>query len=65
MNGKEFFARQRHIETPSGTIGYVEQGSGPVPTRGAAEAVEARQRGAGLGDGARLVSRPGQQLGLF
>jgi len=30
MNGKEFFARQRHIETPSGTIGYVEQGSGPV-----------------------------------
>jgi len=30
MNGKEFFARQRHIETPSGTIGYVEHGRGPV-----------------------------------
>ena len=30
MNGKDFFAHQRQIETPSGTIGYVEQGSGPV-----------------------------------
>ena len=30
MNGKDFFAQRRQIETPSGTIGYVEQGSGPV-----------------------------------
>jgi len=30
MNGKEFFANRRQIKTPSGTIGYVEQGSGPV-----------------------------------
>ena len=30
MNGKDFFAHQRQIETPSGTIGYVEQGRGPV-----------------------------------
>jgi len=30
MNGKDFFTHQRQIETPSGTIGYVEQGSGPV-----------------------------------
>jgi len=30
MNGKDFFAQRRQIETPSGTIGYVEQGRGPV-----------------------------------
>jgi pimeloyl-ACP methyl ester carboxylesterase len=30
MNGKDFFAHQRQIETPSGTISYVEQGRGPV-----------------------------------
>ena len=30
MNGKGFFAQRRQIETPSGTIGYVEQGRGPV-----------------------------------
>jgi hypothetical protein len=30
MNGKDFFANRSQIETPSGTIGYVEQGSGPV-----------------------------------
>ena len=27
---KEFFANQRKIATPSGSINYVEQGSGPV-----------------------------------
>jgi len=30
MNGKDFFTHQRQIETPSGTISYVEQGRGPV-----------------------------------
>jgi pimeloyl-ACP methyl ester carboxylesterase len=30
MNGKDFFAHRRQVETPSGTIGYVEQGRGPV-----------------------------------
>ena len=30
MNGKDFFAHGRQVETPSGTIGYVEQGRGPV-----------------------------------
>ena len=30
MNGKAFFANQRKIDTPSGSIGYVEQGNGPV-----------------------------------
>src|SRR5580765_1453755 len=30
MNGKEFFAHGRRIETPSGTISYVEQGRGPA-----------------------------------
>lgn len=30
MSGKAFFANQRKIDTPSGTIGYVEQGTGPV-----------------------------------
>ena len=30
MNGKEFFAARRKVETPSGSISYVEQGSGPV-----------------------------------
>lgn len=30
MSGKDFFAAQRHVETASGNIGYVEQGSGPV-----------------------------------
>jgi pimeloyl-ACP methyl ester carboxylesterase len=30
MNGKDFFAHQRQIETASGTIGYVEQGRGPA-----------------------------------
>ena len=30
MNGKEFFAARRTIETPSGSISYVEHGSGPV-----------------------------------
>ena len=30
MNGKAFFANQRKIDTPSGRIAYVEQGSGPV-----------------------------------
>jgi len=30
MNRKDFFTHQRKIETPSGTIGYVEQGRGPV-----------------------------------
>jgi len=30
MNRKDFFTHQRQIETPSGTISYVEQGRGPV-----------------------------------
>jgi pimeloyl-ACP methyl ester carboxylesterase len=30
MNGKDFFAQRRHVETASGTISYVEQGNGPV-----------------------------------
>lgn len=30
MNGKDFFAGRRTVETPSGTISYVEHGSGPV-----------------------------------
>src|ERR1700734_599308 len=30
MNGKEFFADQRRIDTASGRISYVERGSGPV-----------------------------------
>ena len=30
MSGKTFFAGQRKIDTPSGSINYVEQGSGPV-----------------------------------
>ena len=30
MNGKAFFADRRQIETPSGTIGYIEQGRGPA-----------------------------------
>jgi pimeloyl-ACP methyl ester carboxylesterase len=30
MNGKDFFARQRRVETPSGNISYVEHGDGPV-----------------------------------
>jgi pimeloyl-ACP methyl ester carboxylesterase len=30
MSGKEFFARQRKVETPSGHINYVEYGSGPA-----------------------------------
>ncbi|HET7064388.1 MAG TPA: alpha/beta hydrolase [Rudaea sp.] len=30
MNGKDFFALRRQVETPSGVIGFVEQGSGPV-----------------------------------
>lgn len=30
MSGKAFFAVQRKIDTPSGSINYVEQGSGPV-----------------------------------
>jgi pimeloyl-ACP methyl ester carboxylesterase len=30
MSGKEFFAGQRTVETPSGNISYVEHGSGPV-----------------------------------
>jgi len=30
MNGKDFFATRRKIETPSGSISYVEHGSGPV-----------------------------------
>jgi len=30
MNGKDFFAAQRRVETPSGRISYVERGSGPV-----------------------------------
>jgi pimeloyl-ACP methyl ester carboxylesterase len=30
MNGKDFFAAQRQVETASGSISYVEYGSGPV-----------------------------------
>jgi pimeloyl-ACP methyl ester carboxylesterase len=30
MSGKDFFAARRKVATPSGTISYVEQGSGPV-----------------------------------
>lgn len=30
MNGKDFFATRRTVETPSGSISYVEHGSGPV-----------------------------------
>jgi len=30
MNGKDYFAGQRTVETPSGTISYVEHGSGPA-----------------------------------
>ena len=30
MNGQEFFAGRRRIDTASGSIGYVEQGTGPV-----------------------------------
>src|SRR5271169_7070708 len=30
MSGKSFFANQRKIDTPSGSISYVELGSGPV-----------------------------------
>lgn len=30
MSGKEFFAKQRKINVPSGSISYVEQGDGPV-----------------------------------
>jgi len=30
MSGKDFFAGQRKATTPSGDIGYVEQGSGPA-----------------------------------
>jgi pimeloyl-ACP methyl ester carboxylesterase len=30
MSGKDFFSARRQVETPSGTISYVEQGSGPV-----------------------------------
>ena len=30
MSGKDFFVGKRNIETPSGRINYVEQGSGPV-----------------------------------
>jgi pimeloyl-ACP methyl ester carboxylesterase len=30
MNGKDFFAHQRKVETPSGKISYVESGEGPV-----------------------------------
>ena len=30
MNGREFFADQRSIKTPSGHIHYVERGRGPV-----------------------------------
>ena len=30
MSGKDFFAGQRQVETPSGRINYVEYGSGPV-----------------------------------
>jgi pimeloyl-ACP methyl ester carboxylesterase len=30
MSGQDFFAAQRRAETPSGSINYVERGSGPV-----------------------------------
>jgi pimeloyl-ACP methyl ester carboxylesterase len=30
MNGKDFFAGQRKVKTPSGVINYVEHGNGPV-----------------------------------
>jgi pimeloyl-ACP methyl ester carboxylesterase len=30
VNGGKFFAARRQVDTPSGRIGYVEQGSGPV-----------------------------------
>jgi pimeloyl-ACP methyl ester carboxylesterase len=30
MSGQEFFGRRRQLNTPSGNISYVEQGSGPV-----------------------------------
>ena len=30
MSGNAFFSNQRKIDTPSGRIGYVEQGTGPV-----------------------------------
>lgn len=30
MSGQVFFANRRKIDTPSGSISYVEQGSGPV-----------------------------------
>jgi len=30
MSGKEFFAGQRNVETPSGNVSYFERGSGPV-----------------------------------
>jgi pimeloyl-ACP methyl ester carboxylesterase len=30
MSGKDFFAEKHNVQTPSGTIGYVEHGSGPV-----------------------------------
>lgn len=30
MNGKDYFAGQRKVETPSGNISYVEHGNGPV-----------------------------------
>ena len=30
MNGKDYFAGLRKVETPSGSISYVEHGSGPV-----------------------------------
>jgi pimeloyl-ACP methyl ester carboxylesterase len=30
MSGKEFFAGQRKVDTPSGSIHYVERGEGPV-----------------------------------
>jgi pimeloyl-ACP methyl ester carboxylesterase len=30
MSGKDFFAGQRKVETPSGSINYVERGSGPA-----------------------------------
>jgi pimeloyl-ACP methyl ester carboxylesterase len=30
VSGKSFFANQRKIDTPSGSISYAEQGTGPV-----------------------------------
>jgi pimeloyl-ACP methyl ester carboxylesterase len=30
MSGKQFFSGRRHVATPSGTISYVEHGSGPA-----------------------------------